>query len=87
MSNKRCLATLVKRACCDEGSITKQNLNQIEQETKCENILEQDYRSILRNFQHAEVPVGEEWRIDMLKELLQLRWNYYFLEFDQYHKS
>ena len=33
-SNKRCLATLVNRACCDEGSITKQNLNQIEQERR-----------------------------------------------------
>ena len=37
--------------------------------------------------EHAAIPVGEEWRVDMLKELMQLRWNNFFLEGDQFTKA
>ena len=85
-SKKKCLATLVNRACLDQGSITRQNLNLIEEFSGNINILDQEPRSIL-NMEHAAIPVGEEWREDMLKELMQLRWNNYFLEGDQFTKA
>ena len=86
-SKKKCLATLINRACCDQGSITRQNLNLIEEVSGCPNILEQDSKSILMNMEHAAIPVGEEWRVDMIKELMQLRWNNYFLEGNEFTKA
>ena len=38
-SKKKCLSTLVNRACNDEGSVTKQNLNFIEEESGLDNVL------------------------------------------------
>ena len=77
----------MNRACCDQGSITRQNLNLIEEVSGCPNILEQDSKSILMNMEHAAIPVGEEWRVDMIKELMQLRWNNYFLEGNEFTKA
>ena len=85
-SSKECLATLVNRACCDQGSITRQNLNIIEEISGYINILEQEPRSIL-NMEHAAIPAGEEWRVDLLNELMQLRWNNFFLEGDHFTRA
>ena len=85
-SSKNCLSTLMNRACNDQGSVTKQNLNLIEQESGCINILNHDRFSI-QNGLKVKVPEGEEWRINFLHELTELRINNYFLEDDQFTKA
>ena len=74
------------RACSDQGSIVRQNLDLIEQESGCHNILDQDSLSI-QNGLKPKVPEGEEWRINFLHELTALRMNNYFLEDDQFSKA
>ena len=83
-SKKRCLSALVNRACKDEGSITKQNLNLIEQESGLDNILELSNEVIAQNIKYSLVPEGEEWRIAFFSELIQLRQKNYYLEFSQF---
>ena len=36
---------------------------------------------------NTEVPEGEEWRIDFLRELTELRMNNFYLEDNQFTKS
>ena len=76
----------MNRACYDQGSVTRQNLNLIEEESGCYNILEQDNLSI-KNGLKPQVPEGEEWRIDFLRELTELRMNNFYLEDNQFTKS
>ena len=76
----------MNRACNDHGSVTRQNLNLIEQESGCFNILNHDSFSI-QNGLKAKVPEGEEWRINFLHELTELRINNYYLEDDQFTKA
>ena len=45
-SSKTCLSVLMKRACSDQGSIIRQNLDLIEQESGCHNILDLDSLTI-----------------------------------------
>ena len=85
-SCKSCLSALMKRACDDQGSVTRQNLNLIEQESGCHNILDQSYLDI-QNGLKPEVPEGEEWRINFLKELTDLRLNNCYLENDLFTKA
>ena len=70
-SNKRCLSTLVRRACSDQGSITRQNLNFIEAESGLINVLELNNAIVGQNLKY-EIPGGEEWRIDIFSELVQM---------------
>ena len=85
-SDKACLSVLMNRACSDQGSLVRQNLNFIEQESGCLNILDQDKLSIQDGLK-PKVPEGEEWRINFLHELTQLRINNYYLEDDQFTKA
>ena len=76
----------MKRAINDQGSVTRQNLNFIEQESGCHNILEQCYLDIQIGLK-PEVPEGELWRINFLKELTDLRLNNCYLEGDQFSQD
>ena len=72
-SEKKCLAALANLSCKDNGSLTKQNLNLISEDTGCENILDANPRFIASQTVYAEVPEEEKWRIAILKELLLVR--------------
>ena len=41
----------------------------------------------IKNGLKPQVPEGEEWRIDFLRELTELRMNNFYLEDDQFTKS
>ena len=82
-SNKRCLSTLVRRACSDQGSITRQNLNFIEAESGLINVLELNNAIVGQNLKY-EIPEGEEWRIDMFSELVQMSMRNLYLESSQF---
>ena len=51
-SNKKCLSTLINRACKDQGSITKQNLNFIE--TESDNMINMRMRQDKQQSEHEE---------------------------------
>ena len=72
-SNKKCLAFLAKIILNDAGSLTSQNIKLIEEKTGLENILSEPLCSISENFIYNEVPIGEEWRVAFVEELIQLR--------------
>ena len=59
----------------DEGSVTKKNLNLICNESgfEEEEVLHMAPNSVVSTIVYAPTPVGEEWRHDALKELLELR--------------
>ena len=78
-SKKLCLSTLVRRACRDQGSITRQNLNFIEAESGLVNVLEMNNFTVSQNLKYA-VPAGEEWRINFFNELVQLSISNYELD-------
>ena len=78
-SKKICLSTLVNRACNDEGSITKQNLNFIEEESGLHNVLLLNNATVESNLKYV-IPEGEEWRICFFNELVQLSMNNYELD-------
>ena len=78
-SKKKCLSTLVNRACNDEGSITKQNLNFIEAESGRHNVLLLNNATVESNLKYV-IPEGEEWRICFFNELVQLSMNNYELD-------
>ena len=82
-SDKRCLSTLVRRACSDQGSITRQNLNFIEAESGLINVLELNNAIVGQNLKY-EIPEGEEWRIDMFSELVQMSMRNLYLESSQF---
>ena len=71
--------SLVKRACSDHGSITRQNLNFIEAESGLVNVLEMNNFTVSQNLKYA-VPAGEEWRIDLFSELVQVSMNNYEID-------
>ena len=83
-SEKKCLSALAFRVCHDQGSITRHNLNQIENESNCyEDILSLDAHFVSSQVKYAPVPDDEKWRISLLKELIGLRNHNFFLEDDQ----
>jgi len=83
-SEKKCLSALAFRVCHDQGSITRHNLNQIENESNCyEDILSSDAHFVSSQVKYAPVPDDEKWRISLLKELIGLRNHNFFLEDDQ----
>ena len=82
-SDKKCLSALAHRVCQDQGSITRHNLNQIENESNCQDILSLDANFVSLNVKYAPVPDEERWRISLLKELIGMRNSEFFLEDDQ----
>ena len=61
--------------CGDQGSLTRQNLNLISEESDYENVLEASPKFISSLIKYAEVPEEEKWRIGFLQELLLIREN------------
>ena len=74
-SKKKCVAALCLRLCEDQGSITKKNLNIIEKESNCPNILSLDSKFVTNQIKYFPVPENEIWRINFIEELIQIRSN------------
>ena len=74
-SPKKCVASLVHRVCEDQGSITKKNINTIEADSKCLNVLSLNPRYVASNVTYAPVPETEIWRIGFLEDLISIRSN------------
>ena len=89
MSNENCGKNLIldriflRRVCSDQGSITRQNLNFIEAESGLINVLELNNAIVGQNLKY-EIPEGEEWRIDMFNELVQMSMRNLYLEANQF---
>ena len=79
-SKKKFLTSLAHRVCDDRGSITRKNIDAIEKESKCSNVLSLNPRYVASNVIYAPVPENEMWRIGVLKELLSVRSNEQELE-------
>ena len=77
-SKKKCLSSLCHRMVADHGSITKQYLTLISNESSIENVLGMSPSSVVSTVTYNPAPPEEEWRVGLLKELLELRkilWN------------
>ena len=74
-SSKKCLSSLANIMCGDNGSLTRQNLNIISEDSGYENVLGANPRYISSLIKYAEVPEEEKWRINFLQELLLIRDN------------
>ena len=86
-STKKCLSYLANRVCSDNGSLTKQNLNFIEQESGIDNVLQECNSTVASCLDYAKVPEEEEWRLGFLDELMKLRREEYCLDNDQFTKA
>ena len=74
-SKKPCLSFLAGRMLKDEGSLTSQNVAVISEKSGIANILSLHPKEVTEEIVYCEVPNGEEWRSEFLKELLLLRKN------------
>ena len=79
-SEKKCLSALAYRVCHDQGSITRHNINKIETDSNCQDVLSLDANFVSLQVKYAPVPDEEQWRISLLKELIGLRNQEFFLE-------
>ena len=79
-SKKKCVSSLCQRLCDDQGSIIRKNLNIIEKESNCANILSLDSRFVSNHVIYAPVPDEEIWRINFIEELIQIRSNELFVD-------
>ena len=71
---------MCQRLCDDQGSIIRKNLNIIEKESNCANILSLDSRFVSNHVIYAPVPDEEIWRINFIEELIQIRSNELFVD-------
>ena len=74
-STKPCLLALANRMLKDAGSLSSQSVAVISERSGDNNILSLPPQEVTEKIVYCEVPNGEEWRIDFLKELLLLRKN------------
>ena len=72
-SKKKCVASLANRVCNDQNSITKKNLNVIEEESNCIDILSLNPCFVSSQIRYAPIPNEEMWRVSLLEELIQIR--------------
>ena len=86
-SKKRFLSALAQRVCHDQGSITRHNLNAIEKDSGCNDLLSYNPRFISSKVRYAPVPEEDLWKVGLLKELIQLRNNEMTLEDSQFTKD
>ena len=68
--------------CNDKHSITCQNLEYISKECGFDNPLENP--GAMNNVKYKEIPGEEAWRVNFLKELVQLRDGAFVLDQDQF---
>ena len=69
----KCLSALVKFVVNDQGSTTCQNLNLITKESGLTNILDKNPNFVKNIISYATIPDEDNWKVDLLDELLQLR--------------
>ena len=86
-SKKVFLSSLAKRVYHDQGSITRHNLNSIEKDSGCTDLLSYSPKYISSKVRYAPVPETEEWRVSFLKELISLRNNDMVLEDSQFTQN
>ena len=55
--------------------MTKKNLNSIEKDSNCFDVLSLNPRFVASQVKYAPVPENEIWRINFIEELLKLRSN------------
>ena len=55
--------------------MTKKNLNSIEKDSNCNDILSLNPRFVASQVSYAPVPENEIWRISFIEELLKVRSN------------
>ena len=79
-SKKKCVASLANRVCNDQNSITKKNLNLIEEESNCIEILSLNPCYVSSQIKYAPIPNEEMWRVSLLEELIQIRSHDFVLE-------
>ena len=72
-SQKDCLSSLARLVLDDKGSLSSQNIETIKDKSGLEDVLSLSPQVVADEIVYCEVPLGEEWRIDMLKELLLLK--------------
>ena len=72
-SKKKCLVALANFVVQDQGSTTCQNLNVISKESGLEDILEMNPHSVVDKIVYSSIPEEDEWKINLLDELLQLK--------------
>ena len=72
-SSKDCLSSLARLVLNDKGSLSSQNIETIKEKSGLEDVLAVSPQAVADEMIYYEVPFGEEWRVDMLKELLSLK--------------
>ena len=68
-SKKQCLSSLATVVLSDKGSLSSQNIETIEKKSGLEDVLSVSTPVVADAIVYSEVPMGEEWRIEMLKEV------------------
>ena len=74
-SDKKFVSSLANRVCVDQGSITRRNIDTIEKDSKCLDVLSLNPKFVASNVIYAPVPDDEMWRIGFLEELMSVRSN------------
>ena len=82
-SKKQCLSSLATVVLSDKGSLSSQNIETIEKKSGLEDVLSVSPQVVADAIVYSEVPMGEEWRIEMLKELLLLKSKEFELDFGE----
>ena len=82
-SSKKCLSSLGLKMLSDHGSVTKQNLILISNESSIENVLDVSPSYVVSSMLYYPTPPGEEWRVGFLEELLELRKHTLELDWEQ----
>ena len=66
----------------DTNSITGKNLRQISDEFNCYNLLNMDIKQIKKKFHFVEQLVENNWKIELIKELTNVKQNEMTIVFD-----
>ena len=82
-SKKHCLSALARLVLNDEGSLSSQNIETISKKANLKNILTLSPKVVADAVVYSEVPAEEEWRIDLLRELIAIQRNEVDLDFGE----
>lgn len=82
-SKKHCLSALARLVLNDEGSLSSQNIETISKKADLKYILTLSPKVVADAVVYSEVPAEEEWRIDLLRELIAIQRNEVDLDFGE----
>ena len=80
-SKKQCLSSLANLVLADEDSLCAQNIQTIKDKSGLDDVLAVSPKVLAQSIIYCEIPVGDEWIIGFLDELLELRRNNLELDF------